>query len=80
MAINNTLVDVLQDQRWESIPWKRLQVGDIVRVSFWVHVVEIAYGYWGSILQRSNNIVYIVVWMMVVFFYRATFPPLSGDV
>ncbi|WRX14390.1 P-type ATPase [Theobroma cacao] len=32
MAINNTLVDVLQDQRWESIPWKRLQVGDIVRV------------------------------------------------
>ncbi|GLU03014.1 hypothetical protein SLE2022_202360 [Rubroshorea leprosula] len=32
MAINNTLVDVLQDQRWECIPWKRLQVGDIVRV------------------------------------------------
>ncbi|XVE75160.1 hypothetical protein DITRI_Ditri12bG0073100 [Diplodiscus trichospermus] len=32
MAINNTLVDVLQDQRWESIPWKKLQVGDIVRV------------------------------------------------
>ncbi|XWS68900.1 hypothetical protein CRYUN_Cryun04dG0133400 [Craigia yunnanensis] len=32
MAINNTLVDVLQDQRWESIPWKKLQVGDIVKV------------------------------------------------
>ncbi|XVE84951.1 hypothetical protein DITRI_Ditri17bG0052900 [Diplodiscus trichospermus] len=32
MAINNTLVDVLQDQRWESIPWKKLQVGDIIRV------------------------------------------------
>lgn len=33
MAINNNPVDVLQDQRWESIPWKKLQVGDIVRVS-----------------------------------------------
>ncbi|XP_039006314.1 phospholipid-transporting ATPase 3-like isoform X2 [Hibiscus syriacus] len=32
MAINNSPVDVLQDQRWESIPWKKLQVGDIVKV------------------------------------------------
>ncbi|XVF84838.1 hypothetical protein PTKIN_Ptkin17bG0071800 [Pterospermum kingtungense] len=32
MSINNTLVEVLQDQRWESIPWKKLQVGDIIRV------------------------------------------------
>lgn len=32
LAVNNTLVDVLQGQRWERIPWKRLQVGDIVRV------------------------------------------------
>ncbi|TYJ49730.1 hypothetical protein E1A91_A01G155000v1 [Gossypium mustelinum] len=32
MAINSTPVDVLQDQRWESIPWKKLQVGDIIRV------------------------------------------------
>ncbi|KAF3431364.1 hypothetical protein FNV43_RR26095 [Rhamnella rubrinervis] len=32
MAINNNPVDVLQDQRWESIPWKKLQVGDIVRI------------------------------------------------
>ncbi|XP_030449273.1 phospholipid-transporting ATPase 3 [Syzygium oleosum] len=32
MAINNTLVEVLQDQRWEPIPWKKLQVGDIVKV------------------------------------------------
>ncbi|XP_022776002.1 phospholipid-transporting ATPase 3-like isoform X2 [Durio zibethinus] len=32
MAINNTLVDVLQDQRWGSIPWKKLQVGDLIRV------------------------------------------------
>ncbi|XWS34910.1 hypothetical protein CRYUN_Cryun21dG0077800 [Craigia yunnanensis] len=32
MAINNTLIEVLQDQRWESIPWKKLQVGDIIRV------------------------------------------------
>lgn len=33
MSINNNPVDVLQDQKWESIPWKKLQVGDIVRVS-----------------------------------------------
>ena len=33
MAINNYLIDVLQDQKWEPIPWKKLQVGDIVRVS-----------------------------------------------
>ncbi|KAL6187139.1 hypothetical protein ACLB2K_043254 [Fragaria x ananassa] len=32
MTINNNSVDVLQDQRWETIPWKRLQVGDIVRI------------------------------------------------
>ncbi|MFS7958698.1 putative P-type phospholipid transporter [Helianthus anomalus] len=32
MTINNSCVDVLQEQRWESIPWKKLQVGDIVRV------------------------------------------------
>ncbi|XP_021747972.1 phospholipid-transporting ATPase 3-like [Chenopodium quinoa] len=32
LSVNNTLVDVLQGQRWERIPWKRLQVGDIVRV------------------------------------------------
>ncbi|XP_020973107.1 phospholipid-transporting ATPase 3 [Arachis ipaensis] len=32
MAINNKMVDVLQDQRWVSVPWKALQVGDIVKV------------------------------------------------
>ncbi|XP_043706118.1 phospholipid-transporting ATPase 3-like isoform X2 [Telopea speciosissima] len=31
-VINSSPVDVLQGQRWESIPWKKLQVGDIVRV------------------------------------------------
>ncbi|KAJ4973795.1 hypothetical protein NE237_006969 [Protea cynaroides] len=31
-VINSTPVDVLQGQNWESIPWKKLQVGDIVRV------------------------------------------------
>ncbi|KAL6983575.1 Phospholipid-transporting ATPase 3 [Sarracenia purpurea var. burkii] len=31
-AINNSSVDLLQDQKWESVPWKNLQVGDIVRV------------------------------------------------
>ncbi|RVW91416.1 Phospholipid-transporting ATPase 3 [Vitis vinifera] len=30
-AINNALIDVLQDQKWERIPWKKLQVGDIVK-------------------------------------------------
>lgn len=38
MAINNNLVDVLQDQNWESVPWKKLQVGDIVRVSAFLFV------------------------------------------
>ncbi|GAB2214152.1 hypothetical protein Drorol1_Dr00018492 [Drosera rotundifolia] len=32
LAINNTLVDVLQGSKWESVPWKKLQVGDIIRV------------------------------------------------
>ncbi|XP_020276843.1 phospholipid-transporting ATPase 3 isoform X2 [Asparagus officinalis] len=31
-AINSSPVDVLQDHNWESVPWKKLQVGDIVRV------------------------------------------------
>uniref|UniRef100_N1QPZ3 Phospholipid-transporting ATPase 3 n=1 Tax=Aegilops tauschii TaxID=37682 RepID=N1QPZ3_AEGTA len=33
MSINNAHVDVLQGQKWESSPWKRLQVGDIVRTA-----------------------------------------------
>lgn len=33
MSINNTTVDILQDQQWVSIPWRKLQVGDIVKVS-----------------------------------------------
>ena len=33
MSINNNTIDVLQDQKWESVPWKKLQVGDIVKVS-----------------------------------------------
>lgn len=32
MAINNSNIEVLQDQKWVIIPWKKLQVGDIVRV------------------------------------------------
>uniref|UniRef100_A0A7N0VNK4 Phospholipid-transporting ATPase n=1 Tax=Kalanchoe fedtschenkoi TaxID=63787 RepID=A0A7N0VNK4_KALFE len=32
MAINNSLIDVLHGGEWEQIPWKELQVGDIVRV------------------------------------------------
>ncbi|KDP21262.1 hypothetical protein JCGZ_21733 [Jatropha curcas] len=32
MVINNTPVEVLQDQRWETVSWKKLQVGDIVRI------------------------------------------------
>ncbi|KAK8691507.1 hypothetical protein V6N13_075017 [Hibiscus sabdariffa] len=31
-AINNTPVDVLQAQGWETLQWKKLQVGDIIRV------------------------------------------------
>ncbi|KAJ9187571.1 hypothetical protein P3X46_003012 [Hevea brasiliensis] len=32
MVINNSPVEVLQDQKWETVPWKKLQVGDIIRV------------------------------------------------
>ncbi|KAJ6769383.1 putative PHOSPHOLIPID-TRANSPORTING ATPASE [Salix koriyanagi] len=32
MVVNNTLIDVLQDEKWVAVPWKKLQVGDIVRV------------------------------------------------
>ncbi|XP_073020331.1 phospholipid-transporting ATPase 3-like isoform X1 [Primulina eburnea] len=32
MAINNSSIEVLQDRKWVSIPWKKLQVGDIVKV------------------------------------------------
>ncbi|KAK1425808.1 hypothetical protein QVD17_21169 [Tagetes erecta] len=32
MTINNSPVDLLQNQKWESVPWKTLQVGDIIRV------------------------------------------------
>lgn len=32
MVINNSLIDVLQDDKWVAVPWKKLQVGDIVRV------------------------------------------------
>ncbi|KAH7856369.1 hypothetical protein Vadar_000649 [Vaccinium darrowii] len=31
-AINNSSVDMLQDQRWVTVPWKNLQVGDVVKV------------------------------------------------
>ncbi|KAH9609171.1 hypothetical protein KSS87_002397 [Heliosperma pusillum] len=32
LSINNSPIDVLLGEKWASIPWKRLQVGDIVRV------------------------------------------------
>ncbi|KAI9126308.1 hypothetical protein K1719_002729 [Acacia pycnantha] len=32
LAVNNNLIDVLQDQKWVSMPWKRVQVGDVIRV------------------------------------------------
>ncbi|KAL7606801.1 hypothetical protein Lser_V15G14794 [Lactuca serriola] len=31
-TINNSPVDLMQDKTWESVPWRLLQVGDIVRV------------------------------------------------
>lgn len=33
LLINNTSIDMFQDQQWVSVPWKKLQAGDIVRVS-----------------------------------------------
>ncbi|XP_057417107.1 phospholipid-transporting ATPase 3-like isoform X2 [Lotus japonicus] len=32
MAINNGTIDVLRDREWVYIPWKKLQVGDLVKV------------------------------------------------
>ncbi|KAK6133704.1 hypothetical protein DH2020_032614 [Rehmannia glutinosa] len=32
MSINNSTIEVLQDQKWVFTPWKKLQVGDIVKV------------------------------------------------
>jgi phospholipid-transporting ATPase len=32
MSINNSTVEILQDQQWVSIPWRKLQVGDIVKI------------------------------------------------
>ncbi|KAF6157302.1 hypothetical protein GIB67_004240 [Kingdonia uniflora] len=31
-SVNSSPIEVLQNQKWESIPWRRLQVGDIVKV------------------------------------------------
>ncbi|XP_060196781.1 phospholipid-transporting ATPase 3-like isoform X2 [Lycium barbarum] len=31
-SINNSSIDMLQDQKWVDVPWKKLQAGDIVRV------------------------------------------------
>ncbi|MCD7464543.1 Phospholipid-transporting ATPase 3 [Datura stramonium] len=31
-SINNSSVDMLQDQKWVNVTWKKLQAGDIVRV------------------------------------------------
>ncbi|XP_058101835.1 uncharacterized protein LOC131246005 isoform X3 [Magnolia sinica] len=39
-VINSTPVDVLQGQEWESISWKKLQVGDLVRVNLVLIVFE----------------------------------------
>ncbi|CAI8595145.1 unnamed protein product [Vicia faba] len=32
MSINNNVIDVLQDQKWAPMPWKKLQVRDIIKV------------------------------------------------
>ncbi|CAN8244906.1 unnamed protein product [Cochlearia groenlandica] len=32
MSINNSTVEILQDQHWVPIPWRKLQVGDIVKI------------------------------------------------
>ncbi|KAJ9563811.1 hypothetical protein OSB04_008971 [Centaurea solstitialis] len=31
-TINNSPIDLLQDKKWESVPWKMVEVGDIIRV------------------------------------------------
>lgn len=32
-AINGTMIEVLRDDRWNKLPWRRLRVGDIVKVN-----------------------------------------------
>ncbi|KAL0732595.1 hypothetical protein Bca4012_008804 [Brassica carinata] len=33
MSINNSTVEVLQDQQWVPIPWRKVQVGDIIKIN-----------------------------------------------
>lgn len=51
MSINNTTVEILQDQLWVPIPWRKLQVGDIVKVN----------------LSYSNKMRLISLWLPVLF-------------
>lgn len=51
MSINNTTVEILQDQLWVPIPWRKLQVGDIVKVN----------------LSYSNKMRCISLWLPFLF-------------
>ena len=39
MSINNSTVEVLQDQQWVPIPSRKVQVGDIIKVYFLTEVM-----------------------------------------
>ncbi|KAF3533387.1 hypothetical protein DY000_02041156 [Brassica cretica] len=52
MSINNSTVEILQDQQWVPIPWRKLQVGDIVKL-YCLH-----YSYSGRVQLPSVIYVY----------------------
>ncbi|RDX68717.1 Phospholipid-transporting ATPase 3, partial [Mucuna pruriens] len=54
MSINNNTIDVLQDQKWETIPWKKLQVGDIVKLIAAV-AAAIAVERSGAVVVRDSS-------------------------
>uniref|UniRef100_A0A3Q7GDU6 P-type ATPase N-terminal domain-containing protein n=1 Tax=Solanum lycopersicum TaxID=4081 RepID=A0A3Q7GDU6_SOLLC len=57
LLINNTSIDVFQDQQWVSVPWKKLQAGDIVRCEL---------GECGRIPEREATPFYLQFWKEIV--------------
>lgn len=72
MAINNNPVEVLHDQKWETIPWKKLQVGDVVRVSM-QHLGEM-FSNWKLCMRISLNFFLSLPNMRSFLLYLYSFP------
>ena len=65
MTINNSPVDVMQEKTWESVPWRSLQVGDIVRVSMLYESILIQFT---NSLNNANHQIMIDDW----YYFTAT--------